>query len=464
MRLPNIIMIVIDALRKDYARLLEEKLRKLGFISYDNVIAPSPWTTPSHASLFTGLYPLYHGAHETKTMKYLDIKLKRENLLINIELSRMGYETYLMSANPFVSPNFGFVGFDYYYQPSYLTYLSVNLLKKNESFFLARTKAKYGIKNRLELLKFLLIKKHYGTATRLIMNFFAKKVVIRAILKIFKKWPKDKGSTEIIKKVAKINFNTLEPKFVFINLMEVHEPHELNLLNEISANKLRRIDLLMGNIDQRLINNWRICYHNQVKYVTEKILSLINVLKKKRIFKNSLIIVTSDHGELLGEHGKLEHGVFLFDELLRIPLLIKYPDGVKVKINENRDNLWWISLTKLKAHIMEILYKREATSKSLFSDTVFAESFGSHIPLNDVTSDSEQRVVDDIEKYRIAIYHKQFKGIFNVSDWRFEEITSYSPTSSINPKVKAILKTKIVNYLRNAVNIRTVKRKILRDF
>jgi len=57
---------------------------------------------------------------------------------------------------------------------------------------------------------------------------------------------KGKGSTEIIKKVSKINFNTIEPKFIFINFMEVHDPHELNLLNEISANKLRRIDLLMG--------------------------------------------------------------------------------------------------------------------------------------------------------------------------------------------------------------------------
>ena len=55
MRLPNVIVVVIDALRKDYAKLLEEKLRRLGFISYDNVIAPSPWTTPSHASLLTGL-------------------------------------------------------------------------------------------------------------------------------------------------------------------------------------------------------------------------------------------------------------------------------------------------------------------------------------------------------------------------------------------------------------------------
>jgi len=463
MRLPNVIVVVIDALRKDYAKLLEEKLRRLGFISYDNVIAPSPWTTPSHASLFTGLYPLYHGAHETKTKKDLDVKLRKKSLLISVELSRMGYETYLISANPFVSPDFGFVGFDYYYQPSYLAYLSVNLLKHDESVFLARIKDKYKIRSRLGLLKFLLMNKRYGTATRLVMNFFAKKVILRAILKIAKKWPKDKGSTEIIKKVSKINFNTREPKFIFINFMEVHEPHELNLLNEISANKLRRIDLLMGNINQRLINNWRICYHNQVRYIVEKILSLMSVLNRKKIFKDSLIIITSDHGELLGEHGKLEHGVFLFDELLRIPLLIKYPDGVKVKINESRNNSRWISLTKLKAHIMEVLYKREATPKSFFSDTVFAESFGSHISLNNVTNDLERRFVENIEKYRIAIYHKQFKGIFNVDDWQFEEIVSYTPALPVNSKIKTILKEKIINYLRNAIKIKTIREKFLRD-
>jgi len=72
---PDIVFIVVDALRKDYGRYLEEKLKRIGFISYDNVITPAPWTTPSHASIFAGLYPIAHGAHETKDKKDFNVRL-----------------------------------------------------------------------------------------------------------------------------------------------------------------------------------------------------------------------------------------------------------------------------------------------------------------------------------------------------------------------------------------------------
>lgn len=60
----NIIIVVVDTLRKDYAKTLEDNLKRVGFVSYENVIAPAPWTIPTHASIFTGLYPFYHRTHE----------------------------------------------------------------------------------------------------------------------------------------------------------------------------------------------------------------------------------------------------------------------------------------------------------------------------------------------------------------------------------------------------------------
>ncbi|CAD55666.1 Hypothetical protein PAB1591 [Pyrococcus abyssi GE5] len=108
---PNVIFIVIDTLRKDYAKPLEGELKKLGFISYENVIAPASWTTPSHASIFTGLYPALHGAHETKTKKDLNVKLNSRVPILSEILLEMGYNTYLFTANPYINPRFGFVGF-----------------------------------------------------------------------------------------------------------------------------------------------------------------------------------------------------------------------------------------------------------------------------------------------------------------------------------------------------------------
>lgn len=126
---PNIIFIVVDTLRKDYAKPLEDELRKLGFISYEKGIAPASWTTPSHASIFTGLYPAFHGAHETKNKKGIQVKLNMPNLLFSC-LRNLEFNTYLLSANPYICPEFGFKGFDYFYSVEYIP--SISLLSPHE--------------------------------------------------------------------------------------------------------------------------------------------------------------------------------------------------------------------------------------------------------------------------------------------------------------------------------------------
>lgn len=115
MEYPNVIFIVIDTLREDYSRPLKEKLTKFDFIVYENTVAPAPWTVPSHASIFTGLYPLLHKTHETKGKKGLDIQLKYDNLL-STTLLNLEYDTYLLTANPYVRPSLGFIGFNQFYE------------------------------------------------------------------------------------------------------------------------------------------------------------------------------------------------------------------------------------------------------------------------------------------------------------------------------------------------------------
>jgi len=89
-----VVVIIVDTLRKDYAKPLENELKCLGFISYDNAITPSPWTTPAHASIFTGLYPTIHGAHETKNRKLYRVRLKKNEDTLPLRLIDLGYETF----------------------------------------------------------------------------------------------------------------------------------------------------------------------------------------------------------------------------------------------------------------------------------------------------------------------------------------------------------------------------------
>ncbi|MFP3265294.1 MAG: hypothetical protein RXO54_05620 [Acidilobus sp.] len=116
-RRPNVVLIVADTLREDHSGALDALL-SMGFRKYRGV-APAPWTLPSHVSMFTGLYPSMHGAHEAYGVGALELAaLSREAMRasgggILGDLARDGYETHMYSANTiFVTPRYGFVPFD----------------------------------------------------------------------------------------------------------------------------------------------------------------------------------------------------------------------------------------------------------------------------------------------------------------------------------------------------------------
>ncbi len=68
-------------------------------------------------------------------------------------------------------------------------------------------------------------------------------------------------------------------------------------------------------------------YDAEIMYMDHHIGALLERLKELRLYDETLIVVTSDHGELLGEHGKIGHGQTLYQEELRIPLFVKHPRG-----------------------------------------------------------------------------------------------------------------------------------------
>lgn len=66
-------------------------------------------------------------------------------------------------------------------------------------------------------------------------------------------------------------------------------------------------------------------YDEEILYMDHHIGRLVAGMKRMGRFDDCLILVTADHGELLGEHGKMGHGVSLFEEEIHVPLLVKYP-------------------------------------------------------------------------------------------------------------------------------------------
>ncbi|AFL95042.1 hypothetical protein CL1_0837 [Thermococcus cleftensis] len=444
---PNIILIILDTLRKDYGeKYLGPMLQELGFVYYPNAIAPSPWTLPTHASIFTGRYPAFHGAHETNVIKIPKVRLKRYREYLPAYLSNIGYHTSLISANVLVQPAFGFNGFHESYDifwapPQKITRSDLEKIKRYSP-----KKANY-IMIALKLLRHGEISTIWHATFDILWN--------RGILPRLKRYPLEKGATQAIS-ILKKKVRSKGKNFIFVNLIEVHEPYSMRYPSQGGI-----VLTLTGKVTEDILKDWQKGYIKETIYLREKLRDLLNTLQERIDFDNSLIIVTSDHGQLLGEDNRIGHGAFLDDELIRVPLWIKYPESWREKPKEESHRTGYISLTNLYHFVLSSLTKPEISTDTLFSHVAFSESYGSpnYIPELEISKEHRE-LLNKVEKYRIAIYYKNFKGIFNVTDWKFEEIRSYDPNVEVTEDVVKHMKKEVIKFLKTATVAKVPKIKI----
>lgn len=80
-----------------------------------------------------------------------------------------------------------------------------------------------------------------------------------------------------------------------------------------------------GDAEKPLLSNR---YDNAIAYVDAQVGKLVNYLEKSSLLENTILVVTADHGEMMGEHGVVTHGKSLFEGEARVPLLVHYPPKV----------------------------------------------------------------------------------------------------------------------------------------
>jgi arylsulfatase A-like enzyme len=66
-------------------------------------------------------------------------------------------------------------------------------------------------------------------------------------------------------------------------------------------------------------------YDGEVSYVDSRVGQLYETLRAERLLDNTILIITSDHGENLGDHGLMSHAYCLYDTLVQVPLIVHYP-------------------------------------------------------------------------------------------------------------------------------------------
>ncbi len=122
-QVPNVVLLVFDTMRRDTLGAYGGTAPTPNFDSfckeatvYPNCFSPSPWTIPSHISLFSGKHPSEHGVHETRERKVIDQVGMPEGVkgeMLAESLKEMGYQTVGFPANPMLTAKPGFDrGFD----------------------------------------------------------------------------------------------------------------------------------------------------------------------------------------------------------------------------------------------------------------------------------------------------------------------------------------------------------------
>lgn len=401
---PDVLLIVCDSLRKDIMQIYGGEAKTPNLIKlkedavvYDNAIAPSPWTFPSHVSLFTGLYLNEHKVHETEKDKLLD--LTKFNLDLKTErlaeyLSDKGYNTLGISNNPMVSVQTAFdIGFHNFFMVDPFP------ISKEDPIFLEAKRIGASPK---EIAMKLIKQGKFGKIIEFAKLRQREKLISRVI-----NFPLDKGA-ELTNKMLS-NGNWESKFFRFINFLEVHEPYRNYNSKEVWDNVTG-----IKKISQKSVYNIRKEYIAEMEYLDEQIGNLISTLKKAGKYDDTMIIITSDHGQAINEHGYMLHSTYLYDELIRIPLIIKYPKSKKFAAKKGYNNLVYIP--KLIKDIVE-----DGDDSSLYSETTFSEAYGAVIVLPGGYKDREQYVKKTYEKLRKAVYKDGYKLTVNGTDGTIEE-------------------------------------------
>ncbi len=300
---PNIILIVIDAVRArnlscyGYARPTTPNLDRLAESSalYEQAISPAGWSLPAHASMFTGLYPSSHGAHDQH--KYL----QPEYPTLAELLRARGYHTLAFCENLYVGSATGLDrGFQWFNRP-------------------------------------------YNSSPRRLFKQLERlsRRVGNGIAKIFGE--QDSGAAYINRRVS-TSLRRLQreqaPFFMFIHYEDTHAPYRLpRRFARFLPERVRLETALKVNQDpwKYLIDpdsmgkedfqTLLALYDSELYYVDSRIGQVLDWLQAMGMLDRTMVIVTADHGENLGDHGMMAHKYCLYDTLLHVPLIIHYPKG-----------------------------------------------------------------------------------------------------------------------------------------
>ena len=279
----SVVLVVLDTVRADHCSAYGyglpttprlERLASEGLL-FEQARAVAPWTLPSHASLFTGRLPSQHGC--TWEHRWL---LDRYDTMAET-LGAAGMETFGATTNPNASSLYNL-------QQGFTTFVETWMRREH----------------------------HRGLDDSAIAN------------------------AEIAAWLERRDDRT--PFFLFVNYSDAHLPYapqpprdrQFGEPGERARALARRGDLLQATLlgREQVAEEERAglaaLYDGDVRTADARLGELLDLLERHDLAADTLVIVTSDHGESLGEEGRVDHQLGLMEELLRVPLVVRFPGRV----------------------------------------------------------------------------------------------------------------------------------------
>ena len=323
---PNIILFLSDTLRADH-------LSSYGYpvptspvfdafcedaILFESCYSQSPWTKPSVGSLFTGVLPRVHQSVITtdagiEGADRARVQILRERFSTLAEgLQGVGYSCAAFVANAHLHPNFGYArGFHHYY------------LKSGEEPAELMSKVVHWLNNNSTTQPFF--------------------VYVHILDPHHPYWPDADRYLTVHGKGLQASRGALSPadKTIFSELLKIWETGVSIELSSVPDLSPRGMDYLIS------------LYDAEISYVDIQLKRLLRAVESTEVADNTVIAVTSDHGEAFMEHGLYMHGYSPYDEEIHVPLAIRHPRnkaGVRVPHSVSQFDLYSTLLGLAGAH------------------------------------------------------------------------------------------------------------------
>jgi arylsulfatase A-like enzyme len=306
---PNVLLITLDTVRADhlsvygYGLQTTPNLDALSATVYRRATASSNWTLPSHASILTGQSPRRHGAHTSSGSGARGLRISESSTTLAEALVREGYDARAVVANTAILlPSLGFHrGFEDYERPV--------------------------AEGPIALIE-----------DRYLLQSPIRRVLARASGRI-----REYASADEINRLAADALDTGrrtgKPFFLWLNYMDAHSPYappapfDARYPGKDASFRWETFPAMVGDVNvrrtrvlaDREVRHLTSQYDGAIAYLDEQLGRLFEHLRATGAYDNTLIVITSDHGESLGDAGLLAHNYSLRQAQVWVPLIVKYP-------------------------------------------------------------------------------------------------------------------------------------------